>query len=91
MAAAIVIRLISYSYVAVKYRRLSAMHTYGNKITGLLAFLVPYFLLLANATPACGVVVIAAVLSSAEELIIHLVSREYDPSHKSIFMLKRTA
>jgi len=89
LAAAIIIRLISYSYVAAKFHRLSAMHTYGNKVTGLLAFLVPYFLLLANATPACGVVVIAAVLSSAEELAIHLVSREYDPTHKSIFMLKR--
>ena len=56
---------------------------------GMLAFLVPYFLLLTNATPPCGVVVIAAVLSSAEELIIHLVTGEYDPSHKSVFMLRK--
>lgn len=89
LAVALIIRVISYSYVAVRHHRLSAMHTYGNKVTGLLAFLVPYFLLLANATPACGVVVIAAVLSSAEELTIHLVTGEYDPSHKSIFMLRK--
>ena len=89
LALAIVIRIVSYTYVAIRHHQLSAMHTYGNKVTGLLAFLVPYFLLLTNATPACGVVVIAAVLSSAEELLIHLVSGEYDPSHKSIFMLKR--
>lgn len=89
LAVALVIRVASYIYVAVRHHQLSAMHTYGNKITGLLAFLVPYFLLLSNATPPCGVVVIAAVLSSAEELIIHLVTKEYDPSHKSIFMLRK--
>ena len=89
LAIAIVIRIVSYAYVAVRHHQLSAMHTYGNKATGLLAFLVPYFLLLPNATPACGVVVIAAVLSSAEELTIHLVTKEYDPSHKSIFMLRK--
>ena len=89
LAAALVIRVISYAYVAVCHPQLSAMHTYGNKATGLLAFLVPYFLLLTNATPACGVVVIAAVLSSSEELAIHLVTGEYDPSRKSIFMLRK--
>jgi CDP-diacylglycerol--glycerol-3-phosphate 3-phosphatidyltransferase len=91
LAAALAIRVASYSYVAVRHHRLSAMHTYGNKATGLLAFLVPYFLLLTNATPPCGVVVIAAVLSSAEELTIHLVSKEYDPSRKSIFLLRKHA
>lgn len=89
LAVVLVIRLISYGYVAVKHHRFSAMHTYGNKVTGLLAFLVPYFLLLENATPACGVVVVVAFLSSAEELLLHLCMKDYDPRAKSIFMLHR--
>lgn len=91
LVAVLIIRVVSYAYVAIRHHQLSAMHTYGNKATGLLAFLVPYFLLLNNATPACGVVVIAAVLSSVEELTIHLVSGKYDPSCKSIFMLRKKA
>lgn len=91
LAVAIVIRVVSYSFVAVKYHRFSAMHTYGNKATSLLVFLVPYFLLMENATPACGVVVIAAVLSSGEELLIHLRSETYCPEVKSIFMLPKKA
>lgn len=88
LAAVLLLRLISYGYVAIRHRRFSAMHTYGNKVTGLLAFLVPYFLLLKNATPACGVVVIVALLSTVEELVLHLCMKEYDPSVKSVFMLR---
>jgi len=88
LAVTILLRLVSYGYVAVKYHRFSAMHTYSNKASGLLAFLVPYFLLLKNATPVCGVVVIVALLSTVEELVLHLCMKEYDPSVKSVFMLK---
>lgn len=91
LAVVLVIRLISYGYVAVRHRRFSAMHTYGNKVTGLLVFLVPYFLLLKNATPACGVVVIVALLATAEELFLHLCMKEYDPGVKSAFKLKGRA
>lgn len=91
LAVVLVIRLISYGYVAVKHRRFSAMHTYGNKATGLLAFLVPYFLLLKNATPACGVVVIVALLSTVEELFLHLCMKEYDSGVKSVFKLRGRA
>ena len=91
LALVLVLRLVSYGYVAIRYHRFSAMHTYGNKVTGLLAFLVPYFLLLKNATPACGVVVIVALLSTVEELVLHLCMEEYDPRVKSVFMLKGKA
>lgn len=91
VVSALVVRLLSYGVAAIKYRRFASMHTYGNKITGLLAFLVPYFLLLENATPACAVVAAAALLSSGEELVIHCCSKEYCPSVKSIFALPRKA
>lgn len=91
LGAALAVRVASYLYVGVKYRRFSAMHTYGNKVTSLLTFLVPYFLLLENATAACSLVVFAALLSSGEELAIHLVCKEYDPSIKSIWMLRDKA
>lgn len=91
VVAALVVRLISYGLAAAKYRRFASMHTYANKVTGLLAFLVPYILLMENATPGCAVVAVAALLSSGEELVIHICSKTYCPSVKTIFMLPKKA
>ena len=79
VGAAVFIRLISYSYVAIRYHRFSSMHTAGNKLTGLMVFLTPYFISLpeAFATPCCFAVAIVAFLSSAQELMMHLRKQTY--------------
>ena len=79
VGAAVLIRVVSYSYVAVRYHRFSSLHTPFNKLTGLMVFATPYFISLPQplATPCCFAVAITAVLSSAQELALHLKKRTY--------------
>lgn len=79
VGAAVLVRIVSYSYVAIRYRRFASLHTIGNKLTGLMVYATPYFISLPApfATPCCFAVAIAALLSSAHELALHLCRRSY--------------
>jgi len=79
VGAAVLVRVVSYTFVAVKYHRFSALHTIGNKLTGLMVFATPYFISLPKpfATPCCFLVAITAFLTSAQELLLHLRKQTY--------------
>lgn len=79
VGAAVLIRVVSYSYVAVRHHRFASLHTIGNKLTGLMVFATPYFISLpkAFATPCCFAVAIVAFLTSAQELMMHLRKQTY--------------
>lgn len=79
------LRLTAYAVAAVKYRRFASLHTYGNKLTGLMVFAVPYFLPTAAAVPVCWAACMVGILSSGEELAIHLRSKEYRGDVKTVF------
>lgn len=81
----IVLRLGSYLTAAIKFRRFAAVHTFGNKLTGALVFLIPYFLLTPVYTVCCTLVCVIGLLSSGEELLIHITSAAYNPHQKSLF------
>lgn len=85
VAAVVAIRLLSYIVAAVKFKMFSSCHTFGNKATGAAVFFTPYALAFLNNTAVCIAVCVIGALSSAEELIIHITSDEYNPSKKSIF------
>lgn len=88
-AVVILLRLGSYLTAAVKYKRFASMHTYMNKITGAAMFTMPYCLLAPCAVALCAVICLIAGLSSLEELIIHLVRREYNSGVKTIFDINK--
>ena len=85
VGAILVVRFAAYGTFAVKHHRLAALHTYLNKATGLLVFGVAFFIKTRIAVPYCWIVCIVGMLSSAEELLIHLTSDEYDPNRKMLF------
>lgn len=87
---AIVIRICSYITAVIKYKRFASLHTYGNKITGLLLFCVPYFFKWFNVIKVCVVVSTVACLASLEEFLIHITSKEYR-ERKSIFVSGKKA
>jgi len=91
MATAVVILLRAASYLtaAIKYGRFASMHTYMNKLTGAAMFTMPYCLLAPCAVTLCAVICSIAFLSSLEELIIHLVRKEYNPGVKTIFDIRK--
>ena len=80
----LMVRLSAYLVAAIKYRRFAAQHTWLNKATGLMVFAIPYLLVTPVGVGFCWVVGVVALLASAEELVLHLVNKEYDIRKKSI-------
>ncbi len=89
VAGIIFVRVISYSIVAIKYKRFSAMHTYLNKVTGLIVFLIPYMIRRPFFSVFCTVICFVAAAATFEELIIHIFSREYDSNQKTLLYKKK--
>ncbi len=83
----LVVRGLSYITAAVKYHRFASTHTWLNKLTGVAVFSIPFVLLLPCDIFLCWVICSISAAASAEELIIHLVSKSYDPNTKSILDL----
>ena len=81
-------RVVTYTFVALKFKRFASIHTYFNKLTGASIFAVPYFLETGFGVGLCITVCIIAVAAVTEELTIHAFSREYDPDIHSIIELK---
>ena len=78
-------RVICYTIAALKYKRFTSLHTYGNKITGAVIFSLPYTLHWFDDTATCTACCIIAAIATVEELILHLTSKEYNSKRKTIF------
>lgn len=90
VGAALLLRLGSYAAAAIRFRRFAALHTWLNKLTGAAVFALPYALGLPIAAAYSRVVCAAALLSSGEELLLHLRAQEYDENTKTIFSRRTT-
>lgn len=88
VAAILITRISAYMVAAVKYRRFASLHTYLNKLTGLVVFAVPFALVTAYAELYCGIVCVIASVAVLEELIIHIMRPSYNPNAKSVFCKK---
>lgn len=80
-----IIRAVSIMVVFVKYKAFGILHTYGNKITGLVLFIFPLSLAFAQSDVMMYVVCVIASISAVEELFIHLSSNQLRMNKKSIF------
>lgn len=86
VGAALIVRLAAYCAAAIKYRRFAALHTYLNKLTGALLFILAYVMIYSECRGYAWLVAGVALLASAEELAVHIASDEYRPDKKSIFI-----
>lgn len=86
--AIIFVRLAAYITAAVKYHRFASLHTWMNKLTGALVFLLPYVLLISSGVEYCWAVYMVAFIASAEELAIHLLRTDYLVDRKSFLQKK---
>lgn len=91
VAFIVLVRLAAYLTAAVKYRRFASLHTYLNKFTGFAVFLIPFWLLTDYAPVFCWSASAVAMVSSLEELVLHLQSRVYNPNTKSFFISRNKA
>lgn len=76
VGALLLVKGLAYVVSAIKNHRFSALHTYLNKVTGLLVFGVGYVISTQIAAPYCWVVCVVGILASLEELFIHITTKE---------------
>lgn len=89
VGAILAIRLTAYLVAALRYQRFASLHTYMNKATGLVLFAVPYCLHFPFAVGYCGFVCVVAAGASVEELMIHLLAKQYTPNTKTIWNISK--
>ncbi len=80
----VVVRISAYVVAAVRYRRFASIHTYFNKLTGLGVFLIPIMLMTPIGIPYCYCACTVAFLSSLEELLIHIIEKDYTNKTKTL-------
>lgn len=78
------IRMAAYLTAALRFHCFAAVHTYLNKATSVGVFALPYLLQYSAAVPYCAALCAVAGLASAEELLMHMLQREYRPDRKSL-------
>ncbi|MGN0242673.1 MAG: CDP-alcohol phosphatidyltransferase family protein [Lachnospiraceae bacterium] len=86
VAIILCLRILAYITAAIKYRLFASLHTYLNKFTGFLVFLIPVFLITDYAVVFCWIASAVAMAASLEELVIHLRSNVYCSNVKSILV-----
>ena len=82
---ALILRLVGYGVVLVKYRQFASQHTYLNKLSGFFAFGLPFVIRTAAGVAYCTLTAAVLLLAAVEELSLHLLSKTYDPSRRTIF------
>ena len=80
-----VVRIFSALIAFARFGAVAMLHTYGNKFTGFLLFLLPFCLALFPHAILAWVLCIVATLSALEELMIQLTSKSLNLNQKSIF------
>lgn len=80
------IKVSSMGVVYLKFKTFGILHTYGNKLTGLLLFAFPFTLAISQSSVPIYIICGFATISAVEELIIHLKSKELYLNRKSIFI-----
>lgn len=73
----VMLRLISYMTVAIKYKKFASLHTKLNKITGFAIFLIPYMLKTKIGIAYCITACTISGISTLHEVLLHLTSKEY--------------
>ncbi|MVX67294.1 phosphatidylglycerophosphate synthase [Clostridium chromiireducens] len=80
-----IIRLSSVIVALKKYKTFASIHTYGNKITGIVLFIFPILFHYINTVGLMYIICVIATISAIEELIINLISSQLQLDRQSIF------
>jgi len=86
--AVVIMRMCSYTIAAIRFHRFSSLHTYLNKTATLMIFFVPYVISKSFIGTFCFIICVLGILSSAEEIVIHLTRKEYRSGMRPISITK---
>jgi Phosphatidylglycerophosphate synthase len=84
LLAILTVRVINLIVAGIKFRSLAMLHTWANKVSGLLVFAAP-LVFVAGCPEMLVFIGIVAMLAALEESIIHLTSDRLDLNRRSIF------
>ena len=74
----IALRLGSYGVAAFRFHRFASHHSWLNKATGFMVFMIPYLIRTPAAVPYCWTVCAVGGIASGAELFFHATRRHYD-------------
>ncbi len=83
--AVVSVRICSYTLAAVKFHRFATLHTYMNKLTGFVFFVLPYSIAFHCQYELCLVLFVVSSISTVEELLIHIKRDTYRSNIKGIW------
>lgn len=81
-----IVRLASMVVALIKYKTFAILHTYGNKITGVVILIFPILLPYIPTNVLMYIICVVASISAIEELIIQLTSCQLQINKKSILV-----
>lgn len=84
----VILKIASAIYCYIKFKKLSTIHSYLNKITGLLIILIPVLLIFAPSENLIAIICIIATITAIEEFLIIRYSQYLDINCESIIKLK---
>lgn len=85
----ICIRIVTYSIGYIKYHVFCAIHTNANKVMGLLLFCIPIWIVLFGDDVISSILLIVAIYSSLEELLIVIKNPYLDREKKSMYSWRK--
>ncbi len=80
------IKIASLITALLMHGRLGMIHTYGNKITGVAMFALPFAAVFFNSTVFIYIVCVLASIASIDELAINLLCEDFDANRKGILL-----
>lgn len=86
LAVVIFIRLLNLLIARLKYRSFLILHTWGNKIAGLLTYATVCLYMIISWNGIIYIALVIATLTAIEELIIHLSAKEPEPDRRGLFL-----
>lgn len=80
------IRIISIIIIFIKYKMFGIIHTYGNKLTGIILLSFVPLLKIIESDILIYIICIVASISAIEELLINIISNNLEINRKSILI-----
>ena len=84
-AGVLMVRLATYGLGVLKYHAFCSLHTYANKVTGAMLFIMPVLYAWFGLNVSAVILFVLSFLSAAEELLITILSKELNRDRKSLF------
>ena len=72
----VIVRLFSYAFVAVTKKSFASLHTYLNKVTGFMVFIIPFYVRTSYVALFSYTGCIVAAIATLEELALHLFCKQ---------------